>query len=314
MHELGIIGFGNIGRTHFKGLEEVAEARVAAIADPSKERQEAARGLGLAAYDDWKGMLDGRRLDAVLVCTPPAAHFAPAAEALQRGLHVFVEKPMTVGAADSKKLVALAEARKRHLTVGFAHRFRTPIIWAKEQIEGGAIGRVVMFRNRFSGHFAGVEKLWFSKRALAGGGAMMDTAVHSIDLFRYLVGEVKGVAGFQAQLFPEKLEVEDTVAMILQGESGALGTIEASWATTAEFNVTVYGAKGTIRFNYGLTATCQLEGEAEPTPSPAQEGNPFAAQMQHFVSVLQGEPPIVTGRDGLRVAEIVDAFYEGARG
>jgi len=164
MYRLGFIGFGNIAQSHLRALQAVPEAVVIAVADTSQKQLEAADAQGLKSYIDWEAMLQNETLDGILICSPPVAHFAQASSAMRRGMHVFLEKPMTVSVEEAKQLVGLADQLDRHLVVGFAHRFHVPLRWAREQIAQGAIGRIMMFRNRFSSLFIGVDQRWFSRQ------------------------------------------------------------------------------------------------------------------------------------------------------
>lgn len=118
------------------------------------------------------------------------------------------------------------------------------------------------------------------------------------------------MTGVQTHLYAKKLEVEDTAIITLRGENGSLGSIEVSWAIPdGEASVAIYGEKGVIRYNYGREAICRLYGSQDSICSPPQDGRNFVHQMQHFISVLGGAAPIVTGRDGLRAAQVIDEFY-----
>ena len=307
--KIGIVGCGGIGGVHLKSWAQVEGARITAACDADPARAEA---TGASAYTDFDAMLEAEELDAVDICTPPHLHAPVALAALRRGLPVLCEKPLARTPGEAVEIVEAAEASGTLLMTAFCHRFHPPVEFVRGLIDRGELGRVLMFRNRFGTRFAGVEQRWFSNLEIAGGGALMDTSVHSVDLFRHLVGEVRAVSGAVETFNPEVRGLEDSAAMLLKTEDGALGVIEASWMTPWSANVVeLYGERGAAVIDYDTGATrYRLEGDDAWRTAEVEPGDRFVRELRHFAAVLRGEAaPRVTGRDGLRAVELIHQVY-----
>jgi len=316
---VAIIGLGGIGAVHLQRWANVSGARIAAVCDvDAGTATRVATEFGAEGHTDWESLLEAGRFDIVDICTPPNLHRALAVKALESGAHVLCEKPLARTAKGAQDMVEAAERTGRLLMTAFCHRFHPPILFVKELIDNDDLGRVVMFRNRFSGRFAGVEEKWFSRPEISGGGALLDTAVHSIDLFRHLVGEVKTACG-RLGTFNPRLEVEDSGAVVLESESGAIGVVECSWATPGGRNVVeVYGTAGAAIVDYDANfdpGQVTFKTADMPVWETRQMTGPdrFQREILHFADAVRGLQTLsVTGRDGLRANEIIAELYAAA--
>lgn len=315
---VGIIGVGGIGHTHLRAYAGAGNAAVA-VTDMDQERAKTvAAETGAEAYPDVASMLRDARLDAVSVCTPPAGHLPAALAALQAGVAVLCEKPMALTSAECEQLSRAADRAGVVLAVGHCHRFQPHVEAMRSAIGEGAIGTVLTFRNRFSGLLAGVESTWFSDPAIAGGGVLMDTCVHSIDLFRYLIGDVaavRAVTATTASHLGPALAVEDTAILTLRSVDGVVGDIEASWrARPGEATITVFGTDGMLQMDYGtmtLTRTGPDGGAPEAIAVP--DGDRFTRQAAHFLDCVRtAAQPRVTAADGLAALQVLEAAYASA--
>lgn len=316
---VGLIGAGGIGRTHLASYERVREAQIVAIVDIDEETaRTAAQRVGAQAFRDVEQMLHHVEVDAVDICTPPSAHLEVASLAIEHGLHVLCEKPLAHQPNAARQMVRAAEEKGVKLMTAFCHRFHPPIVALKRLIELGELGEVVMFRNRFAVPLKGVEERWFSDKEVAGGGVLMDTSVHSIDLFRFLVGEVARVQAVTRQTNPAIREVEDTAIALLSTADNRMGVVEASWVLAAGFNVVeVYGTEGAAMVHYWDGFKSRYKTNKMDDWQPLDESGPdrFAGEIQHFVDACLGRTELqVTGYDGLRAVEIVYEAYAIATG
>jgi len=316
---VGLIGAGGIGRTHLASYERVREAQIVAIVDINEETaRTAAQRAGAQAFRDVEQMLRHVELDAVDICTPPSAHLEAALLAMEHGLHVLCEKPLAHQPDAARQMVRAAEEKGVKLMTAFCHRFHPPIAALKRLIEAGELGEVVMFRNRFAGPFKGVEERWFSDKEVAGGGVLMDTSVHSIDLFRFLIGEVARVQAVTRQTNPAIGEVEDTAIVLLSTADNRMGVVEASWVLAAGFNVVeVYGTEGAAMVHYwdGFKSRYKTNKMGDWQPLEESGADRFVGEIQHFVDACLGRTELqVTGYDGLRAVEIVYEAYAAATG
>lgn len=316
---VGLVGAGGIGRTHLASYERVREARIVAVTDINEEiARAAAQQVGADAFRSVEEMLDRCELDAVDICTPPVAHLDAALLAIERGLHVLCEKPLAHHPDAARKMVQAAESKGVKLMTAFCHRFHPPIMALKRLIDAGELGEIVMFRNRFAGPFKGVEERWFSDKEVAGGGVLMDTSVHSIDLFRFLVGEVARVQAVTRQTNPAIGDVEDTAIALLSTSDNRMGVVEASWVLAAGFNVVeVYGTEGAAMVHYWDGFKSRYKTNKMDDWQPLEEVGPdrFVGEIQHFVDACLGRTELqVTGYDGLRAVEVVYEAYATSQG
>lgn len=312
---VAVIGCGGIGKVHLARWAELSGARVRVVCDvDGQAAAHAARELGAEAHTDPEAAVQVSGLDAVDICTPPNTHASIAFAALQAGLHVFCEKPLARNPDEAAGMVREAEKQGRILMTAFCHRFHPPILFARQLIEADDLGRVVMFRNRFSGYFQGVEDRWFADPEVAGGGSLLDTAVHSIDLFRYLVGEVRSASGRLGRYNP-RVRVEDSAVVALEAENGAIGVIESSWSTPGGRNVVeLYGTAGACIVDYDTGQVRYQTADMSVWETREVQGpDRFAAEIARFADAVRGVAPAEpSGRDGLRANEIIADIYASA--
>lgn len=314
---VGIVGTGSIGRTHLRAWQAngvtpaaFADANPAALDDVIAQH-------GGDGYPDGLDLIGAHKVDIVSICTPPRFHADLAVAALEAGIAVLCEKPMARTLAEAERLAAAVERTGTLFSVGFCHRFQPQIETLKAMIERGDLGTVMSFRNRFAGHKADAATTWFSDPELAGGGVLADTSVHSVDLFRHLVGEPVNVAAMissrKTDLGP-KLDVDDTAALLLQTAEGAIGVIEASWRTPAgEWTLAIHGTQGTAVMDYGeMTLRVSRDG-AHWEDVPVEPGDRFEREFAHFLACWRGEAtPRVTAADGLAANRILARAYRSA--
>lgn len=312
-----IIGAGNMGRTHAAAYAG-AGAAVVAVCDVDGDRAHRfAAQIGAAAFTDVDEMLDTATPAVVSICTPPAFHLEPALAVARRGVPFLCEKPLADSLEVAQAIVQAAHAGGAPCAVGYCHRFHEPVLQIKEALDRGEIGQPVLFRNRFAYEFVGVEKSWFADRAISGGGTVMDTSVHSLDLYRFLIGEIGSVAARLTTVTPG-LSVEDNSVLLVDGPARVPGIIEASWTTpVGQSHLTIYGTRGAVTVDYGAgdfgIAEIQQSEETAATRLPRSAHDRFTAEIQHFIgSVRAGRPVSPNGEDGVRTLQVIAAAYGAA--
>ncbi len=298
---VGIVGCGGIGQTHLQAYRALGITPTA-LADTSAAAREAAvAAYGGRPYADYREMFASEQLDAVSICTPPSLHRPIAEAALEAGIAVLCEKPMATTTEACEAMIATAERTGTLLSVGFCHRFQPHIERLKELIAAGTFGKVVMYRNRFAGHLKDVENTWFSKPSISGGGVLFDTLIHSVDLFRFLIGDpvqVQAVASTSANDLGPMLDVEDTAIIILRTSDGTVGSLEASWRTPpGEWFVTIYGTKGAATVDYGTDELrVRLVGEDGWRVVDVEPGNRFEREIASFLACVRGNATLARHR------------------
>jgi predicted dehydrogenase len=311
---IGVIGTGGISYSHMRPYATDECVELVGMVDVDQTRaQRAADEFGARAYGDPDAMIEAERPDAVSVCTPPVAHRAAAIACLTRGVHVLCEKPLAYNVQEARDMVDAAAQHRVLLMTAFCHRFHEPVMKAKELIARGRLGRILMYRNRFGGRIS-MEGRWFGEKATAGGGALLDTSIHSADLFRFLVGEVAAVSAI-ADTLVQRIDVEDSAAMVLRSADGAIGVIDAGWSTPYGVNVIeIYGETGAAIVDYDRNQlryrTDGMKGWRTVKPKGPDR---FTLEIRHFVDCVRGIARLlVTGEDGLQAQRIIEAAYRSA--
>jgi predicted dehydrogenase len=304
---VALVGCGAVGGVHLACWSNLIGVRIAAICDVDglAAARLAASAPGAAAFTSVRDLLGGEAFDIVDVCTPAAAQFEVVASALQAGANVLCETPFTGDPAQANRLVQLAVERERLLMPGFCHRFHPPILFAQEMRENDDLGHVAMFRCRFSGLRGDLEARRLTGDAPDGPGALLETAIHGIDLYRAFCGDATKAAGQLVTINPE-LVVEDTVAVAL-GSPSAAGVVEAGWSLPGGRNVIeIYGTAGACLIDYD-TGTLRYLTADQPVWRAHDESGPnrFEREIAHFADAVRGLQPLaVTGEDGARAVEI----------
>ncbi len=194
---VGLLAYGAIGHEHNQAVAATEGLTLTAVCDTNPERIAAAQELApdVAAFDDATLMLDSGLIDIVVISTPPNSHYSWAKEALQRGIHVVLEKPMALTAAECDELIALAAEKNLTLVVYQNRRFDRDFVTMRRLIESGAIGEPFAFES-FVGGYSRPCDYWHSMSDVSGG-AIFDWGSHYLDqimnLFPQKVAHVSGV-------------------------------------------------------------------------------------------------------------------------
>jgi predicted dehydrogenase len=289
-----VIGAGWIGRKHIAALAARDDVVIGAVCDVDADRaRAAAEGTGARIFTDWREMLDAAAPEAVWVCTPPQAHLDPAVTCLDRGLHVYLEKPVARDLGDAAAIVDAAARSSAVCAVGYQWRGVEVLDAARAAMAGRPVGCLV------AESVGGTEsRPWFLDRA-AGGGNLLERGSHHIDLARVLAGEVVSVqaAAARIRLAPGRGgDIEDAVTLLLHFADGGLGTIVVAWTTDdvpGSYWVEVVTEGGVLRVD--LDPDFRLSGTTDGAPVAATSaGEPFARSIDRFLSAVRaGDPQLV---------------------
>lgn len=312
---LGIIGAGGIANAHIGAAGATGGAiRIAAVADPNAANRESVAGkAGARSFASAEALLDQSKtlgLDAVVLCTPPSARLDFVRGALERGLHVLVEKPIAHTLRDAQSHMDLAEAFPRQVcAVGYCHRFTPAMQRMKSFAETGRLGTLARFENVFACTFPAMKDRWMSDPALSGGGSFIDTGCHSLDLFHYLVGPSHVEACVRNFAWPGRGESSAT-ALVRDRENGVAGMILSGWLEPARFTVMLVGTEGSLFYDYEKPTELFFRRDDGPATVTHVETHElrFQRQLEGFVRACRGErvPDLATFREGLLTAQAVD--------
>ena len=313
--KVAIAGAGGIAAAHLRAYAAHDQrCQIVGISDIVASAAEAkAEQYGAEAFSDTEAMLDAVEPDAISVCTPPKYHLPAVKAASQRGIAVLCEKPPARSLAETTAIVQAM--RGQPLQFAFCHRFHPPLQAAQALIRGGKLGRLIQIENRFGFRFARAGKSWFTEPDIAGGGILIDTLVHSIDIFRALANDE--IASVQAQISATlPIAVEDSATLLLKSRGGVLGALNCSWVTpVSEAILRIYGTEGQaiIDYNADTGLRYKLADDEAWTAQRFDQPDRFVAQADCFLRCLEtGEPPLVSGEDGLAVMRVIEAAYKSA--
>jgi predicted dehydrogenase len=324
--KLGIIGGGAITQiAHLPTLRKLKDVDVLGIcdADMPKARALAERFQIPDAFDDIEELLAHEELDALLICTPNHLHEAHILAALSRGLHVFVEKPLTMSAASAQKIAKAAEKKNQIVMVGMNHRYRPDVQLVRNFIQSGELGPITSARG--SWHIFGPGRTmpsWRTRRDQAGGGAIMDLGVAILDLALWLSGSPAPVR-VSASLERAKGErgVEPAGSAFVLCEGGASVFIDVTWHHFGEaerFGLGLRGTRGTAAIN-PLSVFKEFHGQpvnmAPQTGSMGRENAStvsYRAEWAHFVAAIRGEVKPPSLQEHVMLHRVVDAIYKSA--
>jgi predicted dehydrogenase len=309
----GIVGAGAISQGYGQAFQGCAEAKAVAVADTRLDAaQSLGEVLGCPAFASHKAMADASELDAVLVCTPPSTHAEICLDFIDRGVHVLCEKPFTVTVAEAETVICTAREKGVRISMASKFRYVEDVIRAKQIVDSGILGEVVLFDNAFTAR-VDMAKRWNSDPKVSGGGVLIDNGTHSVDIARYFLGplaEVHVMEGRRSQ----SLKVEDTVQVFVRSERGVMGTIDLSWSINKELNryLSVYGTQGTVIVGW-------KESKYRQSSSPDwvsfgtgyDKVRAFHNQILNFSRSIRGdEILLINGKDALASVRVIDAAYQ----
>jgi predicted dehydrogenase len=321
---IGVIGAG-IGYVHVSNLKNVPDVEVVAICDLNEERaRRVADEFGVPnVFTDHMEMLKQDWIDGVLVCTPNFLHASLTIDSLQAGKHVMCEKPMAMCAADAEKMVEAAKNSGKILMMGFNNRFRGDSQLLKKYIEAGELGDIYYAKTGWVRR-KGIPGLggWFTTKAKAGGGPLIDLGVHVLDLTLWLMGNPRPISvmgSAYAKFGPKAAEerggtydVEDLATGMIKLDNGATLFLEASWAShigKEQVYTSLMGTEGGADLD-PLRIYKDVYGVSTDLSPQFKQVSGHEMEVQHFVECLrEGKEPMSTGQHGLDIMRILDAIY-----
>jgi predicted dehydrogenase len=333
----GVVGCGLISSFHARAIEEVRGAKLVACFDTRAEAAEKfASEHGCKAYTKLDDMLTDPQVDIVTVATPSGAHMEPAVLAARAGKHVIVEKPLEITLRKCDRIIEACEKAGVQLGAIFPSRFHDSSVKLKGAIEQGRFGRLTLgdaYVKWYRTQQYYDSGAWRGTWALDGGGALMNQAIHSVDLLTWLMGPVIEVQAHAATLAHERIEVEDTVVATLRFANGALGTLEATTAAYPGYlkRIEIHGSQGSAvleeedlkAWDFAkprkedkaiLEQMQKRKSTGGGASDPAAIGHHgHAMQFRDFVeAVRKNRRPAIDGHEGRRSVEIILAVYKAA--
>jgi UDP-N-acetyl-2-amino-2-deoxyglucuronate dehydrogenase len=330
MIKFGLLGCGRIAKRHSEllGGGHIDGAELVGVCDVQRSRADSvASRFGVPATYDIDSFLSQVEMDAVSILTPSGMHAAHAISCARAGKHVIVEKPMALRLQDADNMIRACDEAGVKLFVVKQNRFNVPVLKAREALDGGRFGQLVLGTVRVRWHR---DQAYYDQDKWRGtwaydGGVLSNQASHHIDMLEWFFGEVVSVHA-RAITALAKIETEDTAVATLKFKNGALGLIEATTAarpTDLEGSLSILGENGVVeiagfavnqirhwRFVDETSADKEVIEKFSVNP-PNVYGFGHQAYYQHVIDCLVHQrAALVDGLEGRRSLELITALYE----
>lgn len=328
-HGVAIVGLGLAVEPHARALQELgARVDVRWAHSRSQERRDAFnRKYPWRTTGRIEDILEDPAVRSLLLLTPPASHLELAERAAAHGKHILIEKPLALTSREATAIVDTTRSAGVTLGVVLQHRHKPNAVRLTEILRSGALGSI---------EAASASIPWWRPQsyydepgrgtmARDGGGVLMTQAIHTLDLFRSLIGPVAKVAGKAKTTALHRMETEDFAAALFVTIAGAVATMTATTAAypgSAE-TIRLVGSKGTAVLDGNALAVSYLSGSEEKIDSDAGTGSgadpmafsagPHKSLIQDFLDAVEKKrPPIVTGEDALATQRLIDAILSSS--
>lgn len=324
--KIGIIGFGKMGQTRLKAIEEDGRGKVIAVSEP--DLQVPLDGIPNVSHEE---IINNPDIDVIIVSTPNFLNKELTIRSLQAGKHVFCEKPPAFTGADVEDIIEVEKSSNgKKLMYGFNHRHHGSVIRMKEVVESGEFGKIIWMRGRYGKSVTeDYFDNWRAKKELSGGGILIDQGIHMLDLFLHLAGDFDSVKAEVSNLY-WNLEVEDNAFVILRnsetGIDASLHSTMSQWRHL--FSLEVFMEKGYMVLNGLITSTMSYGEETlsiakNRSTAPAAtwkdevktqyvEDHSWRYEIEHFLNAVENDTNIEIGNssDALKLMTIIDKIYK----
>jgi predicted dehydrogenase len=315
---VGIIGYGYTGKLHARAFCAQPQAHLIAVCDSEKEHLQ---GLpeGIQTYESYEDLL-ASNLDAVSICVPTYLHSKIAIQALASGKHVLIEKPIAANLEQGHDMLNAAQAANRILYVGMTHRFYPELREAKQLIDAGAIGSIVLCKDCIVEYlgFLNVPH-WYLERTHAGGGVALTSGIHLIDRLCWFTGDdVEMVAGAAGNPYFGE-DVEDAAQIFLRFRGGCSAQITMAFLREQHpllCDLEVIGTQGSIvvhtwqgyEIRNGSGRHERIFYTSEPHAAKVQVG--VDGEVKEFCqSIIENRAPWPSAQESTRALEVVMSYY-----
>ena len=323
MSTAAVVGIGDISALHLAAIQANPGVELVAVCDVDPDRADkAGRTLGVPSFTDHRTLLRDLSPDVVHVTTPHDQHVPVALDALDAGVHVLTEKPIAHTVADGQRLVERAATATTKVGVVFQNRYNPSSVAIRAVVGSGALGpiqgaRAAVWWFRSPAYYAAAP--WRGRWASAGGGVLINQAIHTIDLLTWVLGRPTSVRGRAATLaLADAIEVEDTASIVIDHDTGVRSTFFATNAhhTNADIELEITGRDGVVRLIGGevwqedATGSRQIASDSQATGERSYWGKGHALLIDDFYARLSEPEPFWIGpADGLVPLRVLREVY-----
>ena len=316
---LGFIGMGNIARHHLKNLTSVPEAKIVAVTEPSEEMVQRAKEAypdlleGARFFNDYKEMLAEVPMDAVEITTPHTQHYQQIKDCLNKGLNVLTEKPMVCQIDHALELIDLSEKTGKLLMVSYQRHLQPVYRYMRQAVQNGDLGEVAYISGLLAQSWKkGTAGKWRQVPELSGGGQLMDSGSHLIDIMFWITG--LSVAEVYAEIDNRGTPVDINSSLDLYFSNGAMGNLSIIGDSPFRMmweDITISGTEGAL---YLRNKDLYQSKAGSPDISLVQVDEMASTPDRNFIDTILGKAKTeVPASCGLRVVELSQAAYESAK-
>ncbi|HUK50123.1 MAG TPA: Gfo/Idh/MocA family oxidoreductase [Terriglobales bacterium] len=303
---MAVIGTGFWGKNHARVLSQLDSGQLICVCDlDEKSAKRVATEFHVPYCTNPDDVFSRSDVDAVTICTPTVTHYQIASHALRAGKHTLVEKPMTNTTSEGRELLNLAKKQNLRLMPGHIERFNPAVDRLKTLLDEKKLGTVTLFHARRVGRWP---------ERIGDVGVVRDTAIHDIDLARYIFkDEVNSV---HARIGSVRHTKEDYAEIMLQFGGGGTAFIDANWLTPRKTRVLIVtGSEALVEIDY-ISQEVSIEDASQLVKPTLEKKEPLKVELSHFTeSVSEKKPFKVNGQDGLKAVEICEAvLHSGTMG
>ena len=326
----GIVGGGMIGAVQAAAIQQISGAKLLAVCgrDENKAAEFAAK-FGCAIYTDYDKFLQHPGLQIVKICTPSGTHAELGVRPAEAGKHVLVEKPIEINLEQADAVIAACDKAGVKLGVIFQSRFLPAVQRIKQAIDEGRLGKLMLGDALVKWYRAPeyyAPGSWRGTLKMDGGGALINQAIHTIDLLCWMMGPVESAFAMKAALRYPHIEAEDTLVGTVKFQNGALGVVQAATSAKPGFKrrLEISGERGSIILDGDAISVWAIDGEdanlgeaeqlTDGSANPAAISNEgHRRQIEDMMhAVIENRPPMIDGREGRKSLELVVALYAAA--
>lgn len=324
-----IIGCGFIAKKHAMAIQNIEGANLVAVSDKIPENMEQyVKEFGATPYENMEEMFDKEEIDVVCVCTPTGIHEQIAVQAAKAKKHIILEKPIAMTLEQSDNIIKVCKENNVKLAIVHPNRFRPVVQELKKILDQDLLGKIshanaIVNWNRNQEYYD--QSPWRGTKAY-DGGALMNQAIHNVDLLVWFMGDVEEVYSMEATRL-RKIEAEDISNGVVRFESGALGIIQASttvYEKNFEESITIFGEKGTVKIGgsnaiYFEHLNIEYIDEEESLALKKKiENDPWGIPGHQRIiedmidAIKYDKEPAINGVEGRKSLELVLSLYKSA--
>jgi predicted dehydrogenase len=262
-----------------------------------EKREKFAAKYRCRAAPSYEAVLADAEVEAVVNTTPNDVHLATTSAAAEAGKHVFLDKPIANSVAEGRAITEVCRKAGVLLALGYQRRRESHFRWIRQQIDAGRFGRLVNAEANISRDRLGKIDLtsWRYQAAGMPGGVMLQIGIHYTDVLEYLLGPIRAVRGQSAQLVLPG-DNPDVASLILEHESGALSTLNASYASASEYYLmNIYGKDATAYYDLHNGLRLIERGTDRPVAIACAKNDTLAEQLEEFAAAVRGQGKLEVG-------------------